>query len=93
MGRELGVAGLLGLTMAVVVSAVGLTRGGPEVAFVIAVTMVLVVIAGSLIGISLPFLLSRFRLDPATASVPLVTSIADLAGVLIYFSMASLVLL
>jgi magnesium transporter len=93
LGRELGVAGLLGLTMAVVVSAVGLTRGGPEVAFVIAVTMVLVVIAGSLIGISLPFLLSRFRLDPATASVPLVTSIADLAGVLIYFSMASLVLL
>ncbi|MDX9741220.1 MAG: magnesium transporter [Gammaproteobacteria bacterium] len=92
LGRELGVAGLLGLTMALVVSTIGLARGGPEVAFVIATTMVLVVIAGSLIGISLPFLLSRFRLDPATASVPLVTSIADLAGVLIYFSMATMVL-
>lgn len=92
LARELGIAGLLGLTMALVVSTIGFARGGPEVAFVIAATMVLVVVAGSLIGISLPFLLSRFRLDPATASVPLVTSIADLAGVLIYFSLATLVL-
>jgi magnesium transporter len=38
---------------------------------------------------SLPFLLSRFRLDPAAASAPLVTSIADAAGVVIYFAMAS----
>lgn len=92
LARELGIAGLLGLTMALVISTIGFARGGPEVAFVIAATMVLVVVAGSLIGISLPFLLSRFRLDPATASVPLVTSIADLAGVLIYFSLATAVL-
>lgn len=93
LGRELGVAGLLGLTMALTVSAIGAARGGPEVAFVVALTMVLVVVVGSLIGMSLPFLLSRFRLDPATASVPLVTSIADVAGVLIYFSVATAVLM
>lgn len=92
LGRELFVAGLLGVTMALVVSAIGLARGGWEVGFVVAFTMVLVVIVGSLIGLTLPFLLNRFRLDPATASVPLVTSIADVAGVLIYFSMATAVL-
>ena len=32
------------------------------------------VVAGSLIGMSLPFLLNRFQLDPATASAPLVTT-------------------
>lgn len=36
----------------------------------------IVAIVGSVIGMSLPFLLSRFRLDPATASAPLITSIA-----------------
>jgi magnesium transporter len=44
---------------------------------------------GSLIGMSLPFLLTRFGLDPATASAPLITSLADISGVLIYFSIAS----
>jgi magnesium transporter len=56
---------------------------------VVAVTMVLVVIVGSLVGMSLPFLLSRFDFDPATASAPLVTSIADIAGVMIYLSLAT----
>jgi magnesium transporter len=79
--------------MAVAISMVGLMRGGWEVAFVVAFTMVLVVLTGSLIGLVLPFLLNSFRLDPATASVPLVTSIADVVGVLIYFSMATLVLM
>jgi magnesium transporter len=43
---------------------------------------------GSVLGMSLPFLLIRFRLDPATASAPLITSLADISGVLIYFSIA-----
>jgi magnesium transporter len=38
---------------------------------------------------SLPFLLTRFGFDPATASAPLITSIADICGVLIYFSIAT----
>ncbi len=83
----------LGLTMAATVSLVGVFRGGPEIAFVVALTMLLVVLAGSLIGMSLPFILDRFRLDPATASAPLVTTIADAIGVLIYFSIATTMLI
>ena len=92
MGREVLVAGLLGLTMAGAVSLLGLVRGGPEIAVIVALTMVCVVMVGSLIGLSLPFLLSRLRFDPATASAPLITSIADAAGVLIYFAIASALL-
>lgn len=51
-----------------------------------------VVLAGSVIGMSLPFLLSRYGLDPATASAPLITSIADAIGVVIYLSMALAIL-
>jgi magnesium transporter len=38
---------------------------------------------------SLPFLLTRLKLDPATASAPLVTSVADIGGVVIYFGIAT----
>jgi len=86
--KELAVASLLGLSMGAAVSLLGLFRGGLEVAFVVALTMQIVVIAGSLIGLLLPFLLTKFKLDPATASGPLVTSIADATGVLIYFTIA-----
>ena len=87
--RDPGVALLMGLTMAAAVSFMGIYRGGPEVAVVVSLTMIAVVISGSLVGISLPFILHRFGFDPATASAPLVTSIADISGVVIYFSLAS----
>lgn len=90
--RELAVAGLLGATMAVAVSVLGIWRGGMEIALVVALTMQLVVVVGSIIGMSLPFLLSRLKFDPATASAPLITSIADAVGVVIYFSIATLLL-
>ena len=89
LGREVLVAGLLGLSMALAVSLIGVVRAGPEIALVVAASMVLIVVVGSVIGMSLPFILSRFNLDPATASAPLVTSIADATGVLIYFALAT----
>ena len=78
--------------MALIVSPVGMFRGGSDIALVVGLTMILVVIVGSLVGMSLPFLLSRFHLDPATASAPLVTTISDVVGVLLYFSIATMVL-
>ncbi len=91
--RELSIAFLLGVTMAAAISAIAGLRGGAEVAMVVAVSMLLIVTAGSLIGMSMPFLLSRLRLDPATASAPLIASIADIMGVVIYFSIATTFLL
>jgi len=89
LGREVVVAGGLGLTMAAAVSVIGVFRGGPEIAMVVALTMVIIVLIGSLIGMSLPFLLNRLKLDPAAASAPLITSLADAIGVVIYFAMAT----
>jgi magnesium transporter len=88
LGRELLVALLLGLTMAVGVSAISYFRA-PEVLAVVAATMTIIVVWGSLLGMSLPFLLTRLGRDPATASAPLITSLADISGVLIYFSIAT----
>ncbi len=91
-GKELGVSAALGITMGLAVWGLGIWRGGPEVGMVVAISMVLVVIMGSMIGMLLPFILTRFKLDPATASAPLITSIADICGILIYFTIATALL-
>lgn len=92
LGKELGVAVALGLTMGLAVSTIGLWRGGPDIAMVVALAMVCVVTFGSMIGMLLPFILTRFNLDPATASAPLITSIADIGGIVIYFTIATALL-
>lgn len=92
LGKEFAVALLLGITMAAAVSTLGVLYGGTQVALVVSLSMVVIVLVGSVIGMSLPFLLNRLQLDPASASAPLVTSIADVSGVLIYFAIATRVL-
>jgi len=91
-GREFVVALGLGVTMALAVSLIGAARGGLPIAMVVAFSMVAVVMIGSLVGMTLPFLLNRVGWDPATASAPLVATIADAVGVLVYFSIATAVL-
>ncbi len=86
--KELFVSLLLGITMALGVAVVASFRA-PEIILVISLAMIFTVMTGSLIGLILPFIFTKFNLDPATASAPLVTSIADICGVLIYFSIAS----
>ena len=91
-GRELSVSLALGLTMGFAVSLIGLWRGGSDVALVVALAMLCVVIVGSMIGVLLPMLLERMKIDPATASTPLITSIADISGIIIYFAIAVAIL-
>ena len=94
--KEFSVALALGVTMGLAVSVVGIWRGGPELgmqlAMVVGFAMLAVVIMGAMIGMLLPFILQRLNMDPATASTPLITSVADVLGILIYFSIASAIL-
>ncbi|NLC27644.1 MAG: magnesium transporter [Campylobacteraceae bacterium] len=88
IGKELLVSLLLGFTMALAVAAIASFRA-PELILVVSLTMIITVVNGSLIGLLLPFLFTKLKIDPATASAPLITSIADISGVIIYFSIAS----
>ncbi|MDI9419327.1 MAG: magnesium transporter [Firmicutes bacterium] len=87
--KEMMVAVPLGAVLGAASYLIGIVRAGLGVAFVVATSMAVIVLAGSLVGLSLPFLLKKLKLDPATASGPLVTSICDIMGVMIYFSIAS----
>jgi magnesium transporter len=89
LGRESLVALCLGTTMAIAVSILGYIRGDLMVAIVLALSMLGIVLLGALIGMSLPFILDKLKLDPASASGPLVTSICDATGVVVYLFIAS----
>ena len=93
LGRESLVALCLGGTMAFAVSILGYYRGDMMVSVVLALSMLGIVLMGCLIGMSLPFILHRLKLDPASASAPLVTSICDATGVVVYLFIASQLLL
>lgn len=62
------------------------------VALTVGLSVVGVVTWGTLAGSMLPFLLRRLRLDPASASAPFVATLVDVSGLVIYFSLASLIL-
>lgn len=93
-----------GLTLGVILGAIGFVRvwfwPGAEtpaaqatwIALTVATSLVGIVLWGSLIGAMLPFLLSRLGLDPASASAPFVATIVDVTGLVIYFSVAAVLL-
>ncbi len=62
------------------------------VALTVALSLVGVVLWGSLIGSILPFILRALRFDPASASAPFVATLVDVTGLVIYFTFAAVVL-
>ncbi|HZR84045.1 MAG TPA: magnesium transporter [Candidatus Binatia bacterium] len=62
------------------------------IAATVALSLVGVVTFGTLAGSMLPFVLRRLGLDPASASAPFVATLVDVTGLVIYFSVAALIL-
>ena len=64
----------------------------PLVAMTVGIALVGVVLWGTLSGSMLPFVLRRFGADPATSSAPFVATLVDVTGLIIYFSIALLIM-
>jgi magnesium transporter len=62
------------------------------IGFTVAVSLVWIVVWGSLAGSMLPFVLRRLGFDPASASAPFVATLVDVTGLVIYFSVATQIL-
>lgn len=62
------------------------------VAFSVSVSLIFIVLWGTLSGSLIPFALRRIGLDPATASAPFVATLVDVTGLIIYFSVSALFL-
>jgi magnesium transporter len=101
MRREI----LSGLSLGAILGAIGFVRIStwalvfhsygqywPLLALTVGLALVGIVLWGSLAGSMLPFLLRRLGIDPATSSAPFVATLVDVSGLIIYFSVAGLVL-
>jgi magnesium transporter len=62
------------------------------VGITVACSLIFIVLWGTLAGSMIPFILKKFKLDPATASAPFVATLVDVTGLIIYFSIAVLFL-
>jgi magnesium transporter len=95
-GLALGVIlGLIGFARVVLWQHIGWYDYGPHyllVAGTVSLALVGVVLFGSLAGSMLPFFLRRIGFDPASASAPFVATLVDVTGLVIYFSVALLLL-
>jgi magnesium transporter len=60
-----------------------------EFSLTVAVSLVAVVLWGALVGSMLPIALKKAKLDPASASAPLVATLCDVTGLMIYFNAAN----
>jgi magnesium transporter len=101
MRREI----IAGITMGMILGVLGFFRiavwsvftnlYGPHfmlVGITVGFSLVGVVLWGTLTGSMLPFVLRRLGLDPATSSAPFVATLVDVTGILIYFSLAYIIL-
>jgi magnesium transporter len=95
-GMTLGtILGVIGVIRIALWQYLGFYNYGPHWAFValtVAGALVGVVMFGSLAGSMLPFVLRRLGFDPASASAPFVATLVDVTGLIIYFSVAYVVL-
>lgn len=58
----------------------------------VGISLLLIVLWGTLSGSMIPFILKRLKLDPATSSAPFVATLVDVTGLIIYFTVAGLLL-
>ena len=94
-GLSLGAfLGVLGLGRILVAASLGIDYQTDSLMLALAVScsLVAVVVFGTIVGSMLPFLLRAVGLDPASASAPLISTLSDVTGLLIYFTMAGLII-
>lgn len=102
LGREflsgLWLGTIIGTMGSVIIALWMLLRGGAFSlhlilqALTVGASLVVVIIFGNLAGSMLPFVMSKLGLDPAVTSTPFVATLVDVTGIIIYFTMATLLL-
>lgn len=96
IGRELAI----GISLGVVLGLMGFARAyfagvnvdPSHLGLAVGVSIVAIVTLSTVVGSLLPMLIQRVGLDPAVSSTPFIASVVDVLGLLVYFSVAQLVL-
>lgn len=87
--REMGVGLTMGAAVGILAGIVGAVwQGVPALGLVIGLSLTLTLTLATTLGFLIPYLLTRVGLDPAAGADPIITTIKDITGLLIYFGLA-----
>ena len=90
-----GILGLVGFTRIVIWQQLGFYDYGEywfSIGLTVALSLIIIVLWGTLSGSLVPFILRKIGFDPATASSPFVATLVDVSGLIIYFSISAVIL-
>ncbi len=91
--KELGVALVNGLILSILVIGASLFLGyGMKLALTVSVALFSVIVVAALIGTFVPLVLNKYKIDPALATGPFITTLNDIIGLFLYFQIGRLIL-
>ena len=91
--KEIGLTIINGLILSLILIVFGSIINQPiDMSIAISSSMILVMIVAALIGTSVPIILNKFRIDPAIATGPFITTGNDVVGILLFFYISKIIL-
>jgi magnesium transporter len=90
LAKETTVALLNGIMLAALVYGIAYLFGNTQLGIVVSVSLFVVIFFAAIFGTLIPLLLDRYNIDPALATGPFVTTLNDVLGLFIYFSVGML---
>ena len=92
--REIGTGIIIGVVCGILVSIISqvFAGGHPILGFIVGISLFCVLIVSAFIGTIVPLIIHHFDLDPAVASGPFITTVNDIVGLTIYFTIATMLL-
>lgn len=88
--REFGTGIMLGIiTSIVLIILIPLVYGSYALSFIVAISLFITLSFSTVVGAIVPVIITKLKLDPAIASGPFITTVNDVLGLIIYFSIAT----
>ncbi|GAE32592.1 magnesium transporter [Halalkalibacter hemicellulosilyticus] len=89
--RETATGLMMGIVCGIIVSMIALflSQGSPILGFIIGVSLFVTILFSTLSGTIIPLLIHKLKIDPVVASGPFITTINDIIGLFVYFSIAT----
>jgi magnesium transporter len=94
MYKELAVSALNGIAWAIVVALIsGLWFKNPDIGYIIGAALVINLLCAAVAGLTIPFVLTRLKIDPAHAGTVILTTVTDVVGFLVFLGLGTAFLL
>jgi len=86
IARESIIALINGVFLSVLIFAIAFTFGSSTLGFVVSISLFAVILVAAIFGTLIPLLLNKYKIDPALATGPFITTLNDVLGLFIYFT-------